>query len=192
CCFDGPASSDKVQALVCAFTPQQIGQLHCLMYEHVQLLVQVFSLSIIEPFKQHISSQVDTLLSEMLQKRFRNMIRYWPLKGERDARDQNAKDFKADFDLDLCILKYPLPLLLLQGTTEDKSNSSNDVWEDWSAASINWEISDNDEENCEHMTMQAASEATECKSKGKHDGKIFGMTGYFTCFSSSTQHDCIY
>nr|GFA32364.1 hypothetical protein [Tanacetum cinerariifolium] len=46
-----------------------------------------------------------------------------------------------------------------------KSNSSNDVWEDWSATSINWE-----------MTMQAASRVIECESKGEHDGKIFDMT----------------
>ncbi|GJR53877.1 hypothetical protein Tco_1404398 [Tanacetum coccineum] len=59
----------------------------------------------------------------------------------------------------------------VKGTPEDKSNSSNDVWEDWPAALINWEISDNDEENCERMTMQAASEAIECESKGEHDGK---------------------
>nr|GFA43736.1 26S proteasome non-ATPase regulatory subunit 9 isoform X1 [Tanacetum cinerariifolium] len=38
------------------------------------------------------------------------------------------------------------------------------------------EISDNDEENCERLTMQAASGATECESKGEHDGKIFDMT----------------
>nr|GEY47323.1 26S proteasome non-ATPase regulatory subunit 9 [Tanacetum cinerariifolium] len=50
---------------------------------------------------------------------------------------------------------------ILKGTPEDKSNSSNDVWEDWSATSIDWEISDNDEENCERMTMQEASGVTE-------------------------------
>lgn len=55
---------------------------------------------------------------------------------------------------------------------EDKSNSKNDVWEDWSAASINWEISDNDEENCERTTVQAASEATACESRGEQKGKI--------------------
>ncbi|KAI3818819.1 hypothetical protein L1987_12640 [Smallanthus sonchifolius] len=33
-----------------------------------------------------------------------------------------------------------------KGISENKSNSSNDVWEDWS---FNWEISDKDEENCE-------------------------------------------
>nr|GEX14607.1 hypothetical protein [Tanacetum cinerariifolium] len=61
----------------------------------------------------------------------------------------------------------------VKGFPEDKSNSSNDVWEDWSAASINWEISDNDEENCERMTVQATSEATTCESKGEQEGKIF-------------------
>ncbi|KAI3716892.1 hypothetical protein L1987_68106 [Smallanthus sonchifolius] len=54
---------------ICAFTPHQIGQLHCLIYEHVQLLVQLFSLSILEPSRQHIATQVHRLLSEMLQKR---------------------------------------------------------------------------------------------------------------------------
>ncbi|KAJ0692251.1 putative transcription factor MYB-HB-like family [Helianthus annuus] len=54
---------------VCAFTPHQIGQLHCLIYEHVQLLVQLFSLSILDPSKQHVATQAHQLLSEMLHKR---------------------------------------------------------------------------------------------------------------------------
>ncbi|XP_076881578.1 uncharacterized protein LOC143529735 [Bidens hawaiensis] len=53
---------------VCAFMPQQIGQLHCLIYEHVQLLVQLFSLSVLEPSKQHIATQVSNLLSEIVHK----------------------------------------------------------------------------------------------------------------------------
>ncbi|KAK9059067.1 hypothetical protein SSX86_021686 [Deinandra increscens subsp. villosa] len=60
-----PANNDYT----CAFTPHQIGQLHCLIYEHVQLLVQLFSLSILEPSRQHIATQVQRLLSEMLGKR---------------------------------------------------------------------------------------------------------------------------
>lgn len=48
------------------FTPQQIGQLHCLIYEHIQLLVQVFSLSVLDPSRQHIATQIQRLLSEML------------------------------------------------------------------------------------------------------------------------------
>lgn len=54
---------------ISVFTPYQIGQLHCLMYEHVQLLVQVFSLSVLEPSRQHVATQVHRLLSEMLHKR---------------------------------------------------------------------------------------------------------------------------
>ncbi|KAI3710488.1 hypothetical protein L2E82_40271 [Cichorium intybus] len=51
------------------FTPHQIGQLHCLMYEHVQLLLQVFSLSVLEPSRQHIATQVKSLLLEIVHKR---------------------------------------------------------------------------------------------------------------------------
>ncbi|KAA8542003.1 hypothetical protein F0562_023155 [Nyssa sinensis] len=51
------------------FTPQQLGQLHCLIHEHVQLLVQVFSLCVLEPFRQNIASQVRELISETLHKR---------------------------------------------------------------------------------------------------------------------------
>lgn len=54
---------------ICEFTPHQIGQLHCLLYEHVQLLVQLFSLCILEPSRQHIATQAHRLLSEMLCKR---------------------------------------------------------------------------------------------------------------------------
>ncbi|KAJ0079471.1 hypothetical protein Patl1_24661 [Pistacia atlantica] len=39
------------------------------MHEHVQLLIQVFSLSILDPSRQHIASQVQGLIFEMLQER---------------------------------------------------------------------------------------------------------------------------
>ncbi|KVH89615.1 hypothetical protein Ccrd_008384, partial [Cynara cardunculus var. scolymus] len=64
----GYVSSSATNDYITAFTPQQIGQLHCLIYEHVQLLVQVFSLSVLEPSRQHIATQVQRLLSEMLHK----------------------------------------------------------------------------------------------------------------------------
>ncbi|KAL1541927.1 hypothetical protein AAHA92_26084 [Salvia divinorum] len=51
------------------FTPHQIGQLHCLIHEHIQLLIQVFSLSVLEPGKSHIASEVKELVVQMLQKR---------------------------------------------------------------------------------------------------------------------------
>ncbi|KAL4563044.1 hypothetical protein LXL04_027075 [Taraxacum kok-saghyz] len=53
------------------FMPHQIGQLHCLIYEHVQLLVQVFSVSVLEPSRQHIASQLHGLLLEIVNKRDR-------------------------------------------------------------------------------------------------------------------------
>ncbi|XP_021865322.2 uncharacterized protein [Spinacia oleracea] len=55
--------------LVNGFQPHQIGQLHYLIYEHVQLLVQVYSLSVLEPSRQHIASQTKGLLAELLHKR---------------------------------------------------------------------------------------------------------------------------
>ncbi|KAJ8559741.1 hypothetical protein K7X08_003799 [Anisodus acutangulus] len=51
------------------FTPHQIGQLHCLIHEHVQLLIQVFSVCVLEPAKRHIASNVGELISQMLHKR---------------------------------------------------------------------------------------------------------------------------
>ena len=62
-------SSAPGNGLVNGFTPQQIGQLHCLIHEHVQLLIQVFSLSVLEPSQKQIASQVQGLLFEMLHKR---------------------------------------------------------------------------------------------------------------------------
>lgn len=53
----------------CGFTPHQIGQLHCLIHEHVQLLIQVFSLCVLEPGKNHIASEVKDLVVQVLQKR---------------------------------------------------------------------------------------------------------------------------
>ncbi|GAB2216288.1 hypothetical protein Droror1_Dr00024059 [Drosera rotundifolia] len=57
------------QELVNGFLPHQIGQLYCLLHDHVQLLVQVYSLSVLDPSRQHIASQIQGLLSEMVQKR---------------------------------------------------------------------------------------------------------------------------
>ncbi|CAI9087183.1 OLC1v1021190C1 [Oldenlandia corymbosa var. corymbosa] len=51
------------------FTPHQIGQLHCLIHEHVQLLIQVFSVCVLDPGKRHIAMKVQELISEMLHVR---------------------------------------------------------------------------------------------------------------------------
>lgn len=50
----------------------------------------------------------------------------------------------------------------ISGISEDKLNSSNDGWEDWSAASFNWEMSDKDESN----------EVIECESR---EGQICNL-----------------
>lgn len=51
------------------FAPYQIGQLYCLIHEHVQLLIQIYSLCILDPSRQHIVSQVEELIFQMLHKR---------------------------------------------------------------------------------------------------------------------------
>lgn len=61
--------SPAEEGLINGFTPKQIGQLHCLIHEHMQLLIQVFSLSILDPSRQQIASQVQGLIFEMLHKR---------------------------------------------------------------------------------------------------------------------------
>ncbi|XP_038689681.1 uncharacterized protein LOC119988639 isoform X2 [Tripterygium wilfordii] len=50
------------------FTPHQLGQLHCLIYEHVQLLIQIFSLCALDPSRKIIASHLQGLMLEMLQK----------------------------------------------------------------------------------------------------------------------------
>ncbi|KAF5195381.1 Homeodomain-like superfamily protein [Thalictrum thalictroides] len=62
-----PPSSQA--ALPVGFTPHQIGQLHCLIHEHTQLLVQVFSLSFLDPSRQQIASETRQLISELVSKR---------------------------------------------------------------------------------------------------------------------------
>ncbi|KAL6197632.1 hypothetical protein ACLB2K_033238 [Fragaria x ananassa] len=57
------------------FTAPQIGQLHHLIYEHVQLLIQLFSLCVLDNSRQHIASQVQRLICEMLHKR--NEVLAW-------------------------------------------------------------------------------------------------------------------
>ncbi|KAK9674057.1 hypothetical protein RND81_12G208200 [Saponaria officinalis] len=64
------ANPSHTQSLpLIGFVTHQIGQLYCLIYEHVQLLIQVYSLCVLEPSRQHIAAQVKGLLSELLHKR---------------------------------------------------------------------------------------------------------------------------
>ncbi|XP_057960642.1 uncharacterized protein LOC131152795 [Malania oleifera] len=62
-------SSTAHDGFLNGFTAHQIGQLHCLIHEHMQLLIQVYSLCVLEPSRQHVASQIQGLISEMLDKR---------------------------------------------------------------------------------------------------------------------------
>ncbi|KAK8618292.1 hypothetical protein V6N13_132287 [Hibiscus sabdariffa] len=62
-------SSASIDGFIDGLTPYQIGELHCLIHEHVQLLIQIFSLCVLDHSRQHIASQIQGLILEMLQKR---------------------------------------------------------------------------------------------------------------------------
>lgn len=64
-------------------------------------------------------------------------------------------------------VKDPVYVKGKKGISEEKSNSSNDAWEDWSAASFNWEMSDKDE----------ANEGIECELRGGQEGQICNLAG---------------
>ncbi|MCO5588920.1 hypothetical protein L7F22_042881 [Adiantum nelumboides] len=51
------------------FTPCQRRQLQCLMHEHVQLLVQVFSVTVVDPARQQIAADTHKLLLQLADTR---------------------------------------------------------------------------------------------------------------------------
>lgn len=67
--------SSAYESMLNGFTPHQIGQLHCLIHEHVQLLIQVYSLCIFEPSKGNIATQIQQLILEILKNR--NQVLTW-------------------------------------------------------------------------------------------------------------------
>ncbi|KAK4769242.1 hypothetical protein SAY86_027392 [Trapa natans] len=54
---------------ISGFTPHQVGQLYCLIHEHAQLLIQIYSLCILDPSRQQTASQIQELIFEILHKR---------------------------------------------------------------------------------------------------------------------------
>ncbi|KAG0453459.1 hypothetical protein HPP92_024763 [Vanilla planifolia] len=54
--------------LINGFTACQIGQLYCLIHEHVQILLQVFSVCALDPSKQHVAKDTQKLISEMVER----------------------------------------------------------------------------------------------------------------------------
>lgn len=53
------------------FSQAQIRELHCLVLDHLQLLIQVYSLCAFDHSKQRIGAQVQGLITEMVQKQQR-------------------------------------------------------------------------------------------------------------------------
>ncbi|KAL2341282.1 hypothetical protein Fmac_009222 [Flemingia macrophylla] len=109
----GLQSSASGNCLVNGFTTQQIGQLHCLIHEHVQLLIQVFSLSVLEPSQKQVASQVQGLLSEMLLKRDEILalrrvpypsVCFTPSFSHSSVSDRGSKLVQAQ-----CNIEYALP-----------------------------------------------------------------------------------
>ncbi|XP_042405448.1 uncharacterized protein LOC121995748 [Zingiber officinale] len=48
------------------FTFQQLGQLYCQIHEHIQLLIQIFSVSVLEPSRQKVVMDIQELIMEMI------------------------------------------------------------------------------------------------------------------------------
>lgn len=61
--------SAKRHSSDCGFTAHQIGQLYCLMHEHVQLLLQVYAMCILEPAMQQTAVETHRMLMELVEKR---------------------------------------------------------------------------------------------------------------------------
>uniref|UniRef100_A0ACD5Y2P6 Uncharacterized protein n=4 Tax=Avena sativa TaxID=4498 RepID=A0ACD5Y2P6_AVESA len=62
-----PSSSSVTGvAVVNGFTDKQLGQLHTLIYEHVQLMIQTFSLCVLDPCKQRVGADVKKMIIELV------------------------------------------------------------------------------------------------------------------------------
>ncbi|KAG0558050.1 hypothetical protein M758_10G001000 [Ceratodon purpureus] len=61
--------SAKKQPSCYGFTAHQIGQLYSLMHEHVQLLLQVYAMCILEPSMQQVAIDTRRMLMELVEKR---------------------------------------------------------------------------------------------------------------------------
>ncbi|KAM0907285.1 hypothetical protein ACQ4PT_016228 [Festuca glaucescens] len=60
------SSSLTGAAVVNGFTVEQLGQLHMLIYEHVQLMIQTFSLCVLDPSKQRVAADVKKMIVELV------------------------------------------------------------------------------------------------------------------------------
>ncbi|KAF8092300.1 hypothetical protein N665_0418s0032 [Sinapis alba] len=60
--------ASSANSRIIGFTQTQLGELHCLIQDHLQLLIQVYSLCALDHSRQHIGTQVQGLISEMIQR----------------------------------------------------------------------------------------------------------------------------
>ncbi|KAJ0265656.1 Homeodomain-like superfamily protein [Hirschfeldia incana] len=61
------SSSSSANSRGIGFTRSQLGELHCLLQDHLQLLIQVYSLCALDHSRRNIGAQVHGLISEMIQ-----------------------------------------------------------------------------------------------------------------------------
>ncbi|KAK8939456.1 hypothetical protein KSP40_PGU018018 [Platanthera guangdongensis] len=54
--------------LINGFTAYQVGQLYCLIHEHVQLLLQIFFCFVLDPSRQLVANDLQKLISEMIER----------------------------------------------------------------------------------------------------------------------------
>ncbi|KAJ0963192.1 hypothetical protein J5N97_028314 [Dioscorea zingiberensis] len=67
--FSQCSSSFSGADLINGFTAQQIGQLYTSIYEHAQLLIQTFSISVLDPSRQEVASDVKNMILEIVDRR---------------------------------------------------------------------------------------------------------------------------
>ncbi|KAJ6823704.1 uncharacterized protein M6B38_127595 [Iris pallida] len=63
------SASSSGAGVINGFTAHQLGQLYCLIHEHVQLLIQIFSISVLDPSRQHVANGVRKMILEMNDRR---------------------------------------------------------------------------------------------------------------------------
>lgn len=66
--FSQCSTSTSGTDLINGFTACQVGQLYCLMHEHVQLLLQVFSLSVLDPSRQQVANDLRKLILDIIER----------------------------------------------------------------------------------------------------------------------------
>uniref|UniRef100_A0A1J3HTE4 GON-4-like protein n=1 Tax=Noccaea caerulescens TaxID=107243 RepID=A0A1J3HTE4_NOCCA len=63
-----PATALPGDSLTYGFSQAQMGELHCMIHDHLQLLIQVYSLCALDHSRHRIGTQLQGLISEMIQR----------------------------------------------------------------------------------------------------------------------------